>query len=282
MTVALRDGAPVEVRPVEPDDRAALVEGFERLSPESRYRRFFGPMPRLSDRDLDYLTRVDHHDHEALVAVDALTGDGIGVARYVRTGPDVAEPAIVVADDWQGRGVGGLLLDALAERATEEGVRRFEAPVLATNHEAIALLERLGRTTRRPDGREVQLSIELPAGAPAGRWRSLLAQFAAGTVQPARTLLDALWPRRRGEPGPPGATSSSSGPTGPTTRPPRWRRPPSSRSARARRSRSSPRTASCRRTRPRSPRRSTPPRTPCASAGCTSASGWAAATPRSS
>jgi nucleotide-binding universal stress UspA family protein/GNAT superfamily N-acetyltransferase len=203
VTVTLRDGADVEVRAVEPDDRAALAEGFERLSPESRYRRFFGPMPRLSARDLDYLTRVDHHDHEALVAVDAVTGDGVGVARYVRTGPDVAEPAIVVADDWQGRGVGGLLLDALAERATEEGVRRFEAPVLATNHEAIALLERLGRTTRRPDGREVQLSIDLPAGAPAGRWRSLLAQFAAGTVQPARTLLDALWPRRRGEPGAP-------------------------------------------------------------------------------
>ena len=271
------------MRPVEPEDRAALAEGFERLSPESRYRRFFGPMPQLSDRDLDYLTQVDHHDHEALVAVDARTGDGIGVARYVRTGARVAEPAIVVADDWQGRGVGGLLLDALAARATEEGVRRFDAPVLATNHEAIALLERLGRTTRRPDGREVQLSIELPAGAPAARWRALLAQFAAGTVRagpdPDRRPAAAPPRRARGAPAQPHrrrdrrVRARDRGAS---------RRPPSSRSGRARRSTSSRPTASCPPTRPSSPRRSTRPRTACASAGWTSTSASAAATRRSS
>jgi hypothetical protein len=70
MTVRLRDGSRVLIRPIEPDDRAALAEGFERLSAESRYRRFFAPMPRLRERDLDYLTRVDHRDHEALVAVE--------------------------------------------------------------------------------------------------------------------------------------------------------------------------------------------------------------------
>ena len=119
MTVELRDGSRVVIRPIEPDDRAALVAGFERLSAESRYRRFFGPITHLSERDLDYLTRVDHHDHEALVAFEDGTGDGVGVARYVRTGPDVAEPAIVVADDWHGRGAGSRLLDALVKRAQE-------------------------------------------------------------------------------------------------------------------------------------------------------------------
>lgn len=199
--MTLRDGARIAIRPLEPDDRTALAEGFARLSPESRYRRFFGPMAQLRERDLDYLTRVDHHDHEALVATDAATGDGVGVARYVRIGPDVAEPAIVVADDWQGRGVGRHLLEALAERAQAEGVHRFEAPVLATNDEAIRLLEHLGDTNRRHEGREVQLSIALPAGpGTPQRLRALLAEFAAGTLEPARTLLELLWPRRRGAP----------------------------------------------------------------------------------
>jgi GNAT superfamily N-acetyltransferase len=120
----LRDGARVLVRPIAPDDRAALAAGFARLSPESRFRRFLSPKKQLTEDDLDVLTRVDHHDHEALVALEADTGEGIGVARFVRTGPDRAEPAVVVADDWQGRGVGTLLLDLLAERAWEEGSAR--------------------------------------------------------------------------------------------------------------------------------------------------------------
>ena len=202
MAATLRDGSRIEIRAVEPDDRAAIAEAFDRLSAESRYRRFFGPMPKLSDRHLDYLTRVDHHDHEALVAVDLESGDGVGVARYVRTGDGVAEPAIVVADDWQGRGVGGRLLDALADRAREEGIGRFEAPVLAGNRDAIAALERLGRTTKRPEGGEVHLDIELPDARGAGSgWRSTLRAVAGGTLEPARTVVDLLWPRRSGAPG---------------------------------------------------------------------------------
>jgi nucleotide-binding universal stress UspA family protein/RimJ/RimL family protein N-acetyltransferase len=204
VAITLRDGSRVEIRQLEPDDRDALADAFARLSPESRYRRFFAPVAKLRQRDLDYLTRVDHHDHEALVAFDPRTGNGVGVARYVRTGPDVAEPAITVADDWQGRGLGGELIGALARRAHEEGVRRFEAPVLATNREAIALLGKLGRTDQRNDGREVHLSITLPEpaqGAGALRWPDVLRQFAAGSVEPARTVLDLLWPRRAGAPG---------------------------------------------------------------------------------
>ena len=199
----LRDGSAVDIRPIEPDDREALVRAFERLSPTSRYRRFFGPMPQLSSRDLDFLTRVDHHDHEALVAV-APDGDGVGVARYVRTGDEVAEPAMAVIDDWQGRGVASALLGALVDRAREEGVRSFEAPVLASNEQAIHVLERLGDTTRRSEGSEVVLRIALPEGPGAGaRWASVLREHAAGTLEPARTVLGFLWPRRRGRPGDP-------------------------------------------------------------------------------
>jgi nucleotide-binding universal stress UspA family protein len=201
VSVVLRDGSRLLVRPIEPDDREELAAGFRRLSPESRYRRFFGPMPELRERDLDYLTRVDHRDHEALVALDEATGEGVAVARYVRTAPDEAEPAVVVADDWQRRGVGTRVLDLLVRRAQEEGITRFRASVLAQNPDAAALLRRLGdaRTTRM--GRELELEIRL-APAESGR-RTLLAvlrEVAAGTLSPGRTLLQRLLPRRSGPP----------------------------------------------------------------------------------
>jgi len=79
-SVTLPDGSRVQIRPIEPDDREALAVGHERLSVESRYRRYFGPKPTLSRRDLDYLTDVDHHDHEALVAMHAGSGQCVGVA----------------------------------------------------------------------------------------------------------------------------------------------------------------------------------------------------------
>jgi nucleotide-binding universal stress UspA family protein/GNAT superfamily N-acetyltransferase len=196
----LRDGSAVEVRPVTPADRRLLEQGFERLSPESRYRRFFASVPELSARDLDYLTRVDHHRHEALVALDADTGTGVGVARFVQVAEGEAEPAMVVADDWQGRGVATALLEALVGRAREEGIRRFVAPVLAENVEAMGVLEQLGPTTARPMGREVELDIDLtPAPDQRRRLLDVLRRFAEGSFRPARTLLDLVAPRRRGE-----------------------------------------------------------------------------------
>src|SRR3954468_4097932 len=154
--LTLPDGDRIQIRPVQPEDRERIAAGFERLSPESRYRRFFSPVSRLSDRQLDYLTRVDHHDHEALLALDD-EDQLIAVARFVRTGPGRAEPAVVVADDWHGRGVATRLLGRLVDRALDEGIDRFNAPVLAENPEAIAVLRRLGDTTIQHRGHEVEL-----------------------------------------------------------------------------------------------------------------------------
>lgn len=201
-TLQLDDGARVHVRPITPDDRDAVAAGFERLSPESRYRRFFSAVPALTARELDYLTQVDHHDHEALVALDE-QGEGIAVARFVRVGEDVAEPAIVVADDWQRRGLARMLLDALVKRAREEGVRSFRAPVLATNEPAIKVLASLGDTTRTSLGREVELTVALPEDEGAGRpLLELLRAIASGAVRPARTLLTRVGPSPRPAPVP--------------------------------------------------------------------------------
>lgn len=188
----LRDGSQIAIRPIRPGDRDALVEAFERVGPESRYRRFFAPKPRLTERDLDYLVDVDHHDHEALVAVDLATRDGVGVARFVRTGPDVAEPAIVVVDEWHGRGVATALLRELAERARAEGIRRFESPILASNEEVMHVVAGLGDVSYRREGGESILEMTLPAGGREPRWAGLLGQFSTGALQPARTLLARL------------------------------------------------------------------------------------------
>ena len=159
--IELRDGSRIHIRPLRAGDREALAEGFERLGPQSRYRRFFAPVVRLTDAQLEYLTDVDHHDHEALVAVDEQTRDGVGVARFVRLAEGVAEPAVAVADDWQRRGVGTHLLDALADRARQEGISVFLAPVLADNAAVLGLLDGLGDVELSRRGEEVEVRIAL-------------------------------------------------------------------------------------------------------------------------
>jgi hypothetical protein len=82
--LALRDGSRVRLRQIHDSDKDLLQRGFERLGGESRYRRFLTPTAQLSEAEVRYLTEVDHHDHEAIVALDEVSGEGIGVARYVR------------------------------------------------------------------------------------------------------------------------------------------------------------------------------------------------------
>jgi RimJ/RimL family protein N-acetyltransferase/nucleotide-binding universal stress UspA family protein len=182
----LRDGSWVEIRPIQREDRELLRSGFDRLSDRTRYLRFHAPVVELSDQQLSYLTDVDHHDHEALIAVDPVTGEVVGVARFVRVGDAVAECAIAVADDWQGRGIGTELLDRLVERAREERVERFTALVLAENAEAIHLLERLGDTVQRTVGPQTELDIALPEPAHTSpQMRTVLAAAARGLLIPA-------------------------------------------------------------------------------------------------
>lgn len=165
MPIVLRDGSRILVRRLHHADRRLLLDGFERLGPDSRHKRFLAPMPKLSEKAIDHLLDVDHHDHEALAAIDAATGDGIGVARFVRLPgrPDTAEAAVTVIDEWQVRGVGTILLDLLADRAREEGLVRFTSLVLAGNRELLELLESLGpaRVVDRQFG-TVEIESELP------------------------------------------------------------------------------------------------------------------------
>jgi GNAT superfamily N-acetyltransferase len=153
-------------------------------------------MAELTDDVVTYLTEVDHHDHEALAAIDAETGEGVGVARFVRSAdrPDTAEAAVAVIDDWQGRGVGTALLDLLAERARAEGIVRFTALLLAENREMLELLEALGpvrMVDRHSDTVEVEAEL-----APEGAGPELHGVLGASARGPVRLGV------RRPAPGP--------------------------------------------------------------------------------
>jgi RimJ/RimL family protein N-acetyltransferase len=144
--VALRDGSRVLIRPVQPADAALLADGFTRLSIRSRWMRFLTAKRQLSAAELRYLTQIDHHDHEAIGAVDWADGRGVGVARFIRDAadPQAADLAVTVIDAWQRRGLGTELLTRLAGRARQEGIHRFTALTLADNLAVAGLLRRMG------------------------------------------------------------------------------------------------------------------------------------------
>jgi nucleotide-binding universal stress UspA family protein/RimJ/RimL family protein N-acetyltransferase len=205
-TITLRDGTRVTLRPITPEDKPLLAALFERLSEESRYRRFLTTKTELSPADLDYFVDVDHKDHEAIIAIDPSSGEALGVARYIRAKDDaeVAEVAVTVADDWQGRGLGRALLDRLTYRARREGVRRFSALVQSDNPASLGLLAGVGDTRRRSDDGGVELVIELPPKRGMGaRLARALRAAAAGSLVPAKTLADRVAVGVRSSPHPP-------------------------------------------------------------------------------
>ncbi|HEX2032433.1 MAG TPA: GNAT family N-acetyltransferase [Actinomycetota bacterium] len=193
----LRDGTRVRIRPIVPDDKALLVAGFERLSPESRYRRFMAQLDRLTDEQLAYLTEIDYDDHYALVALDLDHGEGLGVARYVRlpAEPEVAEAAVTVIDDYQGRGVGYLLLQALGAAALEHGVRRFRGYTLDGNRPLRDLIESLAGDAAHDSPGLLRVEIDLPKRAETLRGSPLYELLRAAARGEGPTFLppERLW-----------------------------------------------------------------------------------------
>lgn len=180
----------VLIRPIAADDKERLEQGLEQLSPESRYRRFFAPIDHFSKADLAYLTELDYSNHFAwgAIAIDEPDQPGIGVARYVRVqdDPTSAEAAVVVADGWQSKGIGGVLLRVLAETAISKGIERFQALVLATNEPALEFMRRFGASLDS-DASVVHISIPLPLPADDFASSALyetLRAAAVGTIEP--------------------------------------------------------------------------------------------------
>lgn len=140
--LALRDGRLVRVRPLRPIDRDLYRRAVVDLSPRSRYLRFLAPIAAPSERLLDQMTRPDGRRHVAHVAMTPDEETIVGVIRYVRLAEDplAAELAIAIADEWQGRGLGALLVGHSAEHARLAGVRSLAATTLRENAGAARLL----------------------------------------------------------------------------------------------------------------------------------------------
>ncbi|HEY4240951.1 MAG TPA: GNAT family N-acetyltransferase [Kofleriaceae bacterium] len=166
----LQDGTEVVLRLLAPEDKVLLREGFERLSPASRYARFLAPKHALTDEELRYLCEIDQRDHFAIGAIRADDATGLGIARFIRlpNEPRTAEAAIAVADEVQGRGLGKLLFLRLVAAAAERDVDRFRCELLGTNVGMAALLAGISpdRTVEAAGG-VLTIEAALPHVAPA-------------------------------------------------------------------------------------------------------------------
>jgi GNAT superfamily N-acetyltransferase len=165
-SVLLRDGGRVLIRPIRQTDATLLADGFARLSLQSRWFRFLTAKIELSAAELRYFTHVDHHDHEALVAVSMSDGRAVGVARYIRNPhePLAADVAVTVADDWQRRGLATHLLTRLSDRAADAGVTSYTVLVAADNRAVFTLMSNSGLDVRsgHADFGAVEVKIALP------------------------------------------------------------------------------------------------------------------------
>jgi GNAT superfamily N-acetyltransferase len=161
----------VVIRPIARTDRQRLAEAFSELSEDTRRRRFGGLASQLGARELDRLTDVDHHEHEALAAVAPGDGRIVGVARYIALpdDPGAAEVAIAVDDEWQGRGLGRRLMRRLAERASDEGITRLLAYVGADNRPVLGWIARAGGVVTAHDGDAIVYTIPLDRPAEGRR-----------------------------------------------------------------------------------------------------------------
>jgi GNAT superfamily N-acetyltransferase len=139
LILSLPDGSEAVLSPLGVDDRWIIEEGFEELSTESRFTRFGQGLGHLSASELTYLSDVDQRSHVAWGLV--VDGDGVGIGRYiVMPAAGCAEVALTVIDEWQGRGVGTLLMRVLAAVARADGVAEFCFEFLPENHHVRQML----------------------------------------------------------------------------------------------------------------------------------------------
>lgn len=188
--VVLSDGGTVHLRPIAPADAEQLVAFHSRLSDRTRYFRYFGPYPRMPQRDIERFSRVDHVNRVALVAL--LGDDIVAVGRFDRLGEqDSAEVAFVVQDGHQGRGLGSILLEHLAAAARECGLGRFVAEVLAENSQMVRVFRDAGYHVKR-EMEEGVVHLEFPLDPTE---ESLAVSRAREQAAEARSVHNLLHPR---------------------------------------------------------------------------------------
>ncbi|REE95433.1 GNAT family N-acetyltransferase [Thermomonospora umbrina] len=160
--VVLADGGTAHLRPIRPGDAERMRAFYRRLSPESIYYRYFSPRPRLTDREIEHFTTVDHDDRVAFIVT--IGTEMVAVVRYdrIHDEPGTAEVAFLVEDAHQGRGLGSVLLEHIAAAARERGLERFVAHVLPDNRRMTKVFREVGyRARQRFEDGIIQLVLDL-------------------------------------------------------------------------------------------------------------------------
>ena len=168
VSTALRDGTPVTIRVMRPDDRERLVAAFGRLDAASVYTRFFSFRKELPEKALERIGAIDFVHLAGLVATIGTGVDEtvIGTATFVADGSPEgvrsAEVAFTIEEDYQRQGLAGRLLSALASIARRHGITRFTADVLADNRPMLAVFARAsGQLRKRRDGGVLHIEMDL-------------------------------------------------------------------------------------------------------------------------
>jgi ribosomal protein S18 acetylase RimI-like enzyme len=160
----LRDGRPVKIRALRPDDRADMLAAIGRTSMQSLQRRFFVPKKGFSERELAFFLDIDFETHVALVAQIDEDGHPIiaGGGRYIVVQPGHAEIAFVVVDDYQGQGIGTILMRHLAVLARDAGLKELIAEVLPENSAMLKLFKKFGfRPASKGSPQVIHLALQL-------------------------------------------------------------------------------------------------------------------------
>jgi RimJ/RimL family protein N-acetyltransferase len=168
----LSDGSEIKIRALKQDDKADLLASIDRASARSLYRRFFAVKRSFSEKEIAFFLNVDFRNHVALVAICEDSGRPkiVGGARYIRIREDTAEMAFFVIDEYQGKGIGTLLMRHLAAIAQSAGLKELTADILADNTSMLGVFKASGlrlTLTREPD--VLHAALQLPpqdAGMP--------------------------------------------------------------------------------------------------------------------
>ncbi len=161
----LRDGRPVKIRALRPDDRADMLAAIGRTSMQSLQRRFFVPKKGFSEREMTFFLDIDFESHVALVAQIDEDGHPViaGGGRFIVVQPGQAEIAFVVVDAYQGQGVGTILMRHLAILARDAGLKELIAEVLPENSAMLKLFKKFGfKTVSKGSPQVIHLVLQLP------------------------------------------------------------------------------------------------------------------------
>ena len=163
LTLVLGDGRDVTVRPVIPADAAELAEAIAHADPETLRMRFLGGRPPSGTETIRHLVELDYTDRFALAAFGP-DGRGVAIARYERDGDAEAEVAVAVDPDWRRVGLATRLVELLAQRARDCGIRSIRASFFAENVDVADLLSAAHLPLRRRSaGGIVDAVVTLPA-----------------------------------------------------------------------------------------------------------------------